>query len=91
MTDTPTEVPNVVNLDEAVVPLRITHQIFDRLAAKARFAGFDSVEKYCVFILLKSLEERVGAPSIDSPSNFSGENDTKKITGPSGSGMVKRG
>ena len=91
MTDTPNAVPNVVNLDEAVVPLRITHQIMDRLATKSRFAGFDSVEKYCVFILLKSLEEKVGAPHIDAPSNYSGETNTKKITGPSGSGMVKRG
>ena len=85
------EVPNVVNLDEAVIPLRVTHQVFDRLAKKAQFSGFDSVEKLCVFILLKSLEHKVGAPSIDAPSTFSGDADTKKITGPSGSGMVRRG
>ena len=42
-----TEVSNVVNLDEAVIPLRVTHQMFDRIASKAQFAGFDSVEKFC--------------------------------------------
>ena len=84
------EVPNVVNLDEAVVPLRVTHQIFDRLAKKAQFAGFDSVEKYCVFVLIKSLETRVGAPSIEAPSQLN-DQPSNKITGPSNSGMVRRG
>ena len=83
------EIPNVVNLDEAVIPLRVSHQVFDRLAKKAKFSGFDSVEKLCIFILLKSLETKVGAPSIESPTSVSGV-EAQKITGPSGSGMVRR-
>ena len=86
-----TAVPNAVNLDEAVIPLRVSHEIVDRLAKKAQFSGFNSVEKLCVYIILQALETKVGAPSIDTPSNYSGETTTKKITGPSGSGMVKRG
>ena len=83
------EVPNVVNLDEAVIPLRVTHQIFDRLQKKAQFSGFDTVEKLCVYTLLQSLETKVGAPTIDAPNSISGGN-AQKITGPKG-GIVSRG
>ena len=82
------EVPNVVNLDEAVIPLRVTHQVIDRLAKKAQFSGFDSVEKLCVFIIMKSLETKVGAPSIEAPNQIAGL-DAQKITGPKG-GIVSR-
>jgi len=77
------------NLEEAVVPLRMPNDVFDRLLKAANFHGFDSLEKYLMFRLVQTLETKVGAASIDSPSQTSGV-EARKITGPSGSGMVHR-
>ena len=79
----------IVNLDEAVIPLRLTHELVDRLQRKAQFGGYPSVEAYCESIVVNSLSTKVSAPTIDSPGYMSG-NEAKKITGPSHSGMVKR-
>ena len=38
MSEATNEVSNVVNLDEAVIPLRLTHELVDKIAKKAHFA-----------------------------------------------------
>ena len=77
-------------LDEAVVPLRMPHNLFDRLHKAATFHGFLSLEEYCIARLIETLDHKVGKANIDSPSNFSGQQ-AQKISGPSGLGMVSRG
>ena len=78
-----------LNTEEAVIPLRVSNAVFDRLHKAAVYHNFPNVEAYCIARLLESLNTRVGAAHIDSPSNFAGQ-ETKKITGPSGLGMVSR-
>ena len=77
------------NLDEAVVPLRMPHSILDRLQNAAEFHGYPSLESYCMARLIETLDRKVGQAYIDSPSQYSGM-ETRKISGPSGLGMVSR-
>ena len=83
------DLSNVVNLDEAVIPLRLSHEMVDRIAKKAQFSGYPSVETYCVSIIVNSLTTKIGEATISTPSQVS-NTETKKITGPSNSGMVTR-
>ena len=76
------------NLDEAVVPLRMPHTIFNKLLKAAEFNGL-TLEKYCMYRLVQTLETKVGGATIDAPSAFSGA-ETQKITGPKG-GIISRG
>ena len=86
---TPQEVPNVVNLDEAVIPIRVPHNMFDKFLKAAQFTGHKSVENWATAVLVSSLTTKVGAPSIDAPDQLSGQS-TGKVTGPSFSGVVRR-
>lgn len=79
-----------LNTDEAVIPLRVSNDVFDKLHKAANFYGFPTTEAYCIYRLIESLDRKVGQASIDAPSHFSGT-ETRKITGPSGLGMVSRG
>ena len=78
-----------LSTEEAVIPLRVSNAVFDRLHKAAVYYNFPNVEAYCIARLIESLNTKVGAAHIDSPSNFAGQ-ETKKITGPSGLGMVSR-
>lgn len=78
-----------LNTDEAVIPLRVSNTIFDRLHKAAVYYNFPNVEAYCIARLVESLNTKVGSAHIDSPSNFAGH-ETKKISGPMG-GIVSRG
>lgn len=71
-----------VDLDNARINLTVPHTIYDQLYKKAEFTGL-TVEELAVNILMDSLTENVGAPTIDSPSFAA-----KKITGPSGRRVV---
>lgn len=77
-----------LNTDEAVIPLRVSNAVFDRLHKAANYYNFPSTEAYCIARLIESLNTKVGSAHIDSPSSFSGQ-DTRKITGPVG-GIVSR-
>ena len=78
------------NLDEAVVPVRMPHNIFNKLVNAAEFYGYPSLESYIMAKMVSSLDTKVGEATISAPSNFSGQ-ETRKITGPSHSGLVSRG
>lgn len=74
-------------LEKERINLRVAPFVFDRLLKQADFYGV-SIEDHCVSILLESLDENVGKPSITGPSNLSGVV-TKKVMGYTGS--VQRG
>ena len=76
-------------IEEAVVPLRMPHSIFDRFLKAAEFSGM-SLEAYIMAKMVSSLETKVGETTISSPSQVSGQM-ANKITGPSNLGMVRRG
>ena len=77
-----------VSLDEARLNLRITNQLFDRLAQAAQFHKYPSVEDYCIHKLIESTQTKVGAAYIDTPYSQNGR-EAKKITGPMG-GIISR-
>ena len=79
-----------LSLDEAIIPVRLPHNLFDRLVKAAQFYGYPNVEAYCAAKMVESLNTKVGAAHISSPTQVS-QVEAKKITGPSGSGMVTRG
>ena len=79
-----------LSINEARIILRVSNEIFDKLMMKAQHQGYPSLEAYCEFLVTSSLVTKVGAATINSPSQVS-EQTAKKITGPSGSGMVTRG
>ena len=79
-----------LSLTEARIVLRVSDNIFDKLMMKAQHKGFPNLEAYCESIVISSLTTKVGEPTINSPSTMS-EQSAKKITGPSGTGMVTRG
>ena len=83
------EQPSYPSIDEARLVLRITPSIFDRLAQAATFHQHKSVEDYCIQKLIETLTTKIGAASINSPSQLSGNGGIKKITGPQG-GLVSR-
>ena len=68
---------------------QLPHHIFDKLVKASEFHGL-SLEKYLMYRLVQTLETKVGAASVASPSAFSGV-EAKKVTGPSNTGMVSRG
>ena len=76
--------------DEAIIPVRIPDAMFDRMVKAAQFHKYPSVETWAAATLVNSLTTKIGAPSIDSPQYVSTQ-EARKITGPSGSGMVRRG
>ena len=78
-----------LNLDEAVIPIRVPNAIFDKFVKAAQFTGHTSVENWATALLVNSLTTKVGAPTIASPEAVSGQT-ANKITGPSNSGMVRR-
>ena len=78
-----------VNLDEAVIPLRVSNEVFDKLAMASQHKSFNSVEDYCLSAVLETLNQKVGQAHINSPAELSGAPVTK-IMGPSNSGMVRR-
>ena len=81
--------PKEFNTDEAALPIRVPHDIFDKFIRAAAFKKYPSVEAWAASTLVQSLTTKIGAPSIDAPDQFCGQ-DTKKISGPSNSGMIRR-
>ena len=79
-----------LSLTEARIVLRVSDDIFDKLMLKAQHKGFPNLEAYCESLVVSSLVTKVGEPTINSPTQIS-EQAAKKITGPSGTGMVRRG
>lgn len=79
-----------LNLEEARFPLTVSNDIFDKFVNAANHLGFSSVETWAISTLIQSLNTKVGAAVITSPSEVSGQS-AAKITGPSYSGMVRRG
>lgn len=78
-----------LNLDEAIVPIRVPNNIFDRFVRAAQFHGHKSVEDWATALLISSLTTKIGAATINSPESLSGQS-AAKISGPSNSGMVRR-
>lgn len=78
-----------VNLDEAVIPIRVSNEVFDQLALASQHKNYSSVEDYCLRAVLDTLNEKVGKAHISSPGELSGAPVTK-VMGPSNSGMVRR-
>ena len=76
--------------DEAVIPVRVPDAMFDRFVKAAQFNKYPNVEAWAVATLIQSLTTKIGAPSIDTPGYLNSQ-ESKKITGPSGLGMVRRG
>lgn len=77
------------NTEEAVIPVRIPHNMFNRLLKASEFHGYPNLEAYCAAKLVETLTTKIGAAYIDSPTQMSGV-DARKITGSSNSGIVKR-
>ena len=77
-------------LDEARLILRISDDIFNRLLKAASFYNYPSVEDFCIHKLIESIQTKAGAAHIESPSFVNGQ-EAKKISGPSNSGMIRRG
>ena len=78
-----------LTIDEAVIPIRVPDAMFDRFVKAAQFHGHRSVEDWATAVLISSLTTKIGAPSISSPGQLSGQ-DARKVTGPSNLGMVSR-
>ena len=76
-------------LELSRINLRVTPAIFDTLNRQAEFHGL-TIEEHCTNILLESLDKKVGAAFISTPSHLSGT-ETKKIMGPSITSTVTRG
>ena len=81
--------PKELNTDEAIIPIRVSNSIFDKFLKAAKFNKL-SVEKWAVMTLINSLTTKISRPSIDSPDYLNNQ-EAKKITGPSNSGMIRRG
>ena len=100
MTDNTSNLGTIVNdregqikeltTDEAVIPIRVPDAIFDRFVKAAQFHKYPNVEAWATATLIQSLTTKIGAPSIDSPGYMNNQ-PSKLITGPSNSGMVRRG
>lgn len=75
--------------EEASITLRITPQMFDRLAHASQFQNYPSVEDFCIVKLIEALNEKVGKATIDKPHQMSGAQ-AQKISGPSFSGLISR-
>lgn len=79
-----------LNIDEAVLPVRVPHAIFDKFLKAAQFHKYPNVEAWAAATLVNSLTRKIGAPSIDAPS-YLNEQEAKKISGPSHSGLIRHG
>ena len=79
-----------LNTDEAIIPIRVPNAVFDRMVKAAQFHQYKSVEDWAASTLVNSLTTKVGAPRINSPDQLNNQ-DSRLITGPSNSGMVRRG
>ena len=77
-------------IEEARLNLRIPHNLFDNLLAHAQKRNFPNVETFAEFVLSQAVTQKIGAPIIEAPAEMSGHS-TGKISGPSNSGMVRRG
>ena len=71
----------IFSLENSRIILNVAPALFDRLHSQAEFHNL-SVEEHCEQVLRNSLEKGVGAAMISSPSQMSGQEDLKKITGP---------
>ena len=71
----------IFNLENSRIILNVSPALFDKLNFQAEFHKL-SVEDHCEQVLQNSLEKGVGAAMISSPSQMSGQEDLKKITGP---------
>ena len=78
-----------LTIDQAIIPIRVPDSIFDKMVKAAKFKGFNTVEQWAEATLVQSLTTKIGAPSIESPTQLNNQ-EVRKITGPSNSGMVKR-
>ena len=81
--------PKDLNIDEAVLPIRVPNSIFDKFVKGAQFNKYPSTEAWAAATLVNSLTTKIGAPSIDSPG-YLNDQTAKRITGPSNSGVVQR-
>ena len=82
--------PEDLNIDEAVLPIRVPHTMFDKFLKAAQFNKYPSVEAWAAATLVNSLTTKIAAPSIDSPGYLNNQ-EAKKISGPSHSGIIRRG
>jgi hypothetical protein len=71
----------IFNLENSRIILNISPALFDKLNFQAEFHKI-SVEEHCENVLRQSLERGVGSAMISAPSQMSGQEDLKKITGP---------
>ena len=71
----------IFSLENSRTILNISPALFDKLNFQAEFHKI-SVEEHCEKVLRQSLELGVGSAMISSPSQMSGQEDLKKITGP---------
>lgn len=100
MTDNTSNLGTIVNdregqikeltTDEAVIPIRVPDAIFDKFVKAAQFHKYPNVEAWAIATLIQSLTTKIGAPTIDSPG-YLNDAPSKLITGPSNTGMVRRG
>ena len=79
-----------LTIDEAIIPVRVPDAMFDRMVKAAQFHKYPNVEAWAVATLIQSLTTKIGAPSINSPGLVNTQ-PAKLISGPSNSGMVRRG
>lgn len=71
----------IFSLENTRIILSISPALFDRLNSQAEFQKL-SIEEHCEQVLRTSLEKGVGAAMITAPSQMSGSDDIKKVTGP---------
>lgn len=68
--------------EQPQITVTVTDAMFHQLHRQSLAQRKQSLEQHCHDILRQSLEERIGAPTIDCPGALNGFS-TKKITGPS--------
>ena len=71
----------IFTLENSRIILNVSPALFDKLNFQAEFHKL-SMEEHCENVLRQSLEKGVGAAMISAPSQMSGSDDIKKVTGP---------
>ena len=79
-----------LDIDEAVKTIRVPHSLFNKFVIAAHFNKYLNVEAWASATLVNSLTTKIRAPSFDSPDLLNNQ-EAKKITGPSNSGLTRRG
>jgi hypothetical protein len=71
----------IFTLENSRIILNVSPALFEKLNFQAEFHKI-SFEEHCENVLRQSLEKGVGSAMISAPSQMSGQDDIKKITGP---------